>query len=144
MTGTAMPSWLLSLGHVLLRRFVGNKDEPLCDEVFLLDASPTYASIQWPHGKEDTVSASDLAPWPVPSKNKVISITSQSVQRVDKPNAEITVSPHRMQSVEHIEPARQRESETSNDDLNSSSSSLPRRSNRIRRPPDRYGDVVTY
>ena len=67
MTGTAMPSWLLSQGHVLLRRFVRNKDKPLCDEVFLLDASPTYARIQWPNGKEDTVSTSDLAPCPVPS-----------------------------------------------------------------------------
>ena len=141
MTGTAMPSWLLSQGHVLLRRFVRNKDEPLCDEVFLLDASPTYARIQWPNGKEDTVSTSDLAPCPVPSENNVIPTTSQSEQRVDKPNAEITVSPHCLQSVE---PTRQSEPETSNDDLNSSSSSLPRRSNRLRSPPDRYGDVITY
>ena len=94
MTGTGMPSWLLSQGHVLLRRFVRNKDEPLCDDVFLLDASPTYARIQWPNRKEDTVSTSDLAPCPVPSENKVNPTTSQSEQRVDKPNAEITVSPN--------------------------------------------------
>ena len=148
MAGTAMPSWLLSQGHILLRRFVRNKDEPLCDELFLLDASPTYARIQWPNGKEDTVSTSDLAPCPVPSENNVIPTTSQSEQRVDKPNAEITVSPHSIVNsqdcLQSVEPTRQSEPETSNDDLNSSSSSLPRRSNRLRRPPDRYGDVITY
>ena len=77
----------------------------------------------------------------MPSENNVIPTTSQSEQRVDKPNAEITVSLRCLQSVE---PTRQSEPETSNDDLNSSSSSLPRRSNRLQRPPDRYGNVITY
>ena len=33
MFGPALPSWLLSPGTVLLRRFVRNKGEPLCDPV---------------------------------------------------------------------------------------------------------------
>ena len=94
-----------------------------------------------PMEKEDTVSISDLASCPVPSQDKVVPTTSQSEQRVDQPNAEIAVSSYRMQSVE---PTRQSEPEISNDDLNFSSSSLPRRSDRIRRPADQYGDVVTY
>ena len=46
MAGTGMPSWLLREGtKVLLRRFVRDKNEPLCDVVKLLMANPTYARI---------------------------------------------------------------------------------------------------
>ena len=118
------------------------KDTPLYDQTFLLDASSSYSRVKWPNGKEDTVSTSNLAPCPVPSKDKFILIAPQSEQRVDKPNAEITASPHRM-CMQCVEPPRQCKSETSNDNFNSPASFFPRRTKRNRRPPDRYGDVVT-
>jgi len=62
--GRAMPTWLLSEGSVILRRHVRSKSDPLCDEVLLLEANPSYAHIRYPNGREDTVSTSDLAPCP--------------------------------------------------------------------------------
>ena len=38
MTGTSMPTWLLSPKTVLLRRFIRNKNDPQCEQVKLLDA----------------------------------------------------------------------------------------------------------
>jgi len=38
-----------------LRRHVGSKSDPLCDEVLLLEANPSYAHIRYPNGREDTV-----------------------------------------------------------------------------------------
>ena len=34
MTGLSMPSWLMNQGPVLLRRFIRNKGDPLCERVF--------------------------------------------------------------------------------------------------------------
>jgi len=48
----------------LLRRHGRSKSDPLCDEVLLLEANPSYAHTRYPNGREDTVSTSDLAPCP--------------------------------------------------------------------------------
>ena len=62
-TGTSLPTWLLVPGPVLLRRFVRrSKQEPLVDEVQLIEANPQYAFIRYPDGRESTVSIKDLAP----------------------------------------------------------------------------------
>ena len=48
---------------MLLRRFVRHsKQEPLVDEVQLLEANPQYAFIRYANGRESTVSIKDLAP----------------------------------------------------------------------------------
>ena len=61
--GISLPSWLLRPGPVLLRRFVRHgKNDPLVDEVNLIEANPHYALIKYPDGKESTVSLRDLAP----------------------------------------------------------------------------------
>lgn len=50
-------------GPVLLKRHVRNsKFEPLVDEVELIEANPLYAHVQFPGGREDTVSLKHLAP----------------------------------------------------------------------------------
>ena len=52
-------------GPVLLRKFVRtNKNDPLVDQVELLDVNPTYANIRHKDGRETTVSVRDLAPYP--------------------------------------------------------------------------------
>ena len=62
-TGVSLPSWLLEPGKVLLRRFVRrSKQDPLVDEVELLQANPQYAHVRFPNGRETTVSVKDLAP----------------------------------------------------------------------------------
>ena len=64
MLGKSLSSWLLQKGPVFLRQFVRNKDEPLVDEVALLDANPSFAHIRFPDGRESTISISNLAPCP--------------------------------------------------------------------------------
>ena len=62
-TGLSTPSWLATPGPVLLRRHVKpSKYEPLTDEVELIEANPQYAHIRFPDGKEDTVALKHLAP----------------------------------------------------------------------------------
>ena len=62
--GSSIPDWLFEPGPVLLRRFVRDKSEPLCDKVDLIEANPNYALIRYPDGRESTVSVTDLAPFP--------------------------------------------------------------------------------
>ena len=61
-SGSSMPSWLLSQGPVWLKKHIRNKSDPLVEEVQLLDANPKYAHVQYPDGRETTVSLKDLAP----------------------------------------------------------------------------------
>jgi len=50
----------------VLRKFVrnksGNKSEPPCEEVELLEANPTFAYVHFPDGKESSVLIKDLSP----------------------------------------------------------------------------------
>ena len=65
MLGKSLPSWLTSPGTVLLRRFVRQrKSDPLCDEVELVEANPSFAHVRYPDGRETTVALKDLAPCP--------------------------------------------------------------------------------
>lgn len=61
--GTSFPTWLSQPGPVLLKRHVrSSKNEPLVDEVELIHATPSYAKVRFPTGKEATVSLRDIAP----------------------------------------------------------------------------------
>lgn len=63
--GHSLPSWLTSPGPVLLRKFVRtSKSDPLVEEVDLESATPHYAHIRYPDGRQSTVSTKDLAPTP--------------------------------------------------------------------------------
>ena len=62
-SGVSLPSWLSEPGAVLLKRHVRtSKNDPLVDEVELLQANPNYAHIKYPDGRESTVSIKHLAP----------------------------------------------------------------------------------
>ena len=62
-SGVSIPSWLTTPAPVLLKRHVRNsKYDPLVDEVNLLEANRQYAHVQFPDGREDTVSIKHLAP----------------------------------------------------------------------------------
>ena len=59
----SVPSWLTTLGLVLLKHQVRNsKFDPLVDEVELIEANPKYAHVGYPDGREDTVATKFLAP----------------------------------------------------------------------------------
>ena len=77
--GNSLPSWLMAPGPVLLRRFVrANKNEPLVDQVELLDVNPTYANIRHQDGRESTVSVRDLAPYPEGQVNHSITTAEEN------------------------------------------------------------------
>ena len=64
MTGKALPSWLIESDKVYARQHVRNKGEPLGEEVTLLEANPQYALVEYPNGRQTTISIKDLAPLP--------------------------------------------------------------------------------
>ena len=58
-----MPSWLLTPGPVLLKNYYRtSKYQPIVNEVELIDANPHYAKIRHQDGSEANVSIKDLAP----------------------------------------------------------------------------------
>ena len=60
--GYSLPSWLSYSGLVLLRKFVRNsKSDPLVEPVDLITATPHFARVRHPDGREATVSTKDLA-----------------------------------------------------------------------------------
>lgn len=62
-SGKALPSWLVTPGPVLLKRFDRtSKYEPLVEEVDLLESNPEYAVIRHNSGRESTVALQHLAP----------------------------------------------------------------------------------
>ena len=121
--GTSLPSWLSSRQPVLLRRFVRTKGEPLCDQVELVDANPSYACIRYNDGRESTVSTSDLAPLPTPSL--------PSFSPSDLQNLSMGENNYIQQNNEA--------SVGDNDYTTTDEKTIPRRSERISRPPERYG-----
>ena len=63
MLGSLVPTWLHKPGPVLLKRHVrSSKYEPIVDKVELIHATPSYARVRLPGGREATVSLRDVAP----------------------------------------------------------------------------------
>ncbi|XP_069768376.1 uncharacterized protein [Narcine bancroftii] len=138
-SGTTVPAWLTVPGPVLLRRHVRHsKNDPLVDRVTLLHANPHYAYVEFPDGREDTVSVRDLAqdavdpanpptpyaPGPVPQQ-KDQQHPNDSGHPADKTTGELSDG-----AVAPDEPA--------GDTTPATPIPAPRRSRRMVRPPDRY------
>ena len=87
-SGKSLPAWLATPGPILLRKFVKtHKNDDLVEEVQLVEANSTYASIRYADGREGTVSISDLAPCP---KNSQQTISETAQQQTEKPGNEIS------------------------------------------------------
>ena len=113
----SIPSWLLTPGPVLLRKHVQqSKYDPSTVEVELISANPNYAHIRKPNGQEGTVSIRDLAPAPH--------------------NSNFSDSPQ-VESVPEQLPMTT-ESSTSPSQTDSEERPPIRRSQRTRKPPDRF------
>lgn len=62
-SGCTLPSWLTCKGPALLKRQVRHsKNDPLVDEVEIVDTNPEYAHVKLPDGRITTVSLKHLAP----------------------------------------------------------------------------------
>lgn len=124
------PSWLLQPGPVFLKQFVRRtKDDPLVREVELLHSNPSYAYIKHADGRESTVSVNDLAPCP---SNYVPSRSSLSDTNEGENHGNQQLEQSTSQSPEPIE------------DCPEPTETYTRRSQRVRRAPDRYGWWFVY
>lgn len=60
-----MPDWIDKPGPILLKNFTrSSKNDPLVQEVQLLDSNPHYAWVQHGDGRQQTISTRHLARWP--------------------------------------------------------------------------------
>lgn len=149
MTGVSMPSWLLHQGPVYLRKFVRCKGDSLCERAYLIDANPSYAHIRLQDGRESTVSTSDLAPLPEslnvdqdtifsrPDLN-VPAVDVNDVTRDSSLSNDNDNSPSLLPEAENNTNRKSVVSDVSDEVI----PVVPRRSNRIRRPPERYGECA--
>ena len=142
-TGCNMPSWLSTLGQVLLKKHVRkSKYDPLVEEVELIEANPQYAHVRHPNGRETTVSIRHLAPrgddyrefnseQNINTQNFVQNSTTPDVLENDCETADITN--------DNVNENEQIIAETPPNTISDESEVTPilRRSVRIRRPPDR-------
>ena len=128
--GVSLPSWMQP-GPVLLRRFVRtSKNDPLVDEVELTDVNPTYARVRYTDGRESSVSLRDLAPCP-PSSPFEPQLLQEPLPASDElPLAQNSTTPQ--------VPEIQSEADNAEHVLLSKETGL-RRSNRVSKPPARYG-----
>ena len=149
MIGRTLPNWLIQPGPVLLRRFVRNKHNPLVDEVELLDANPSFANVRLRSGNEVTVSVSDLAPCPSNSIQ-----TSEVSENISNPTESFPIEKLPVSDVSKTKTPSLPVQTTLNPSAELSvpkitSSILPvsedvslRRSSRIRKAPDRFGNNI--
>ena len=119
---------MISLGTVLLKKFVRNKSDHLCEEVDLSNANPKSALIRFQDGRETPVSTSDLAP---------------AGRSVDSPDSYESIDDTTADVEPPVPVASPSESSQNSEEidvpLDSVGDSPPalRRSSRKRRPPDR-------
>ena len=149
MVGRTLPNWLIQPGPVLLRRFVRNKHDPLVDEVELLDANPSFANVRLRSGNEVTVSVSDLAPCPSNSIQ-----TSEDSENISNPTESFPIEKSPVSDVSKTKtpslPAQTTlnpSAELSTPKITPSISPVSedvslRRSSRIRKAPDRFGNNI--
>ena len=131
-SGSSLPSWIMTPGPVLLRRFVrANKKEPLVDQVELLDANPTYAHIRHQDGRESTVSVRDLAPYPKVQDSYSAAEVQETPSSPLSPER-VPVATHRA-SPKDTDPQPEAKMEA---DV---ATPLVRKSARVTKAPDRYG-----
>lgn len=102
-SGTALPSWLLTPGPILLRRNArSSKYDPLVDEVELLECHPQYAYVRLPDGKEETVSLHHLSPKPQETPSTTPSTPDKCAQQDEPPSN--NVEPIETYELEQTEP----------------------------------------
>ena len=131
-SGTAIPTWLSSPGPVLLKRHVRHdKNEPLVDEVQLLQANPQYAHVRYSDGRETTVSIRHLAPCGTPTDIPDSNPSPDTGDSIPAPSPE-TISLDPVPTGEQVQP------DPTLDSVGPGSDAPPlRRSERNRRVPDR-------
>lgn len=150
--GQSMPTWLLTPGKVLLKRYVRqSKYDPLVDEVELIEANPNYATVRLQNGSEATVSLRHLAPkgdtalsldnnncTPSPTQSSTDDATPHVIESTDEEASKS--EPPETSEREASSKLEQRSMRVNRDSLQNLD---PRRSNRPRRTPHYLRDYYT-
>lgn len=119
--GQSLPSWLQNDKPAFLKNFVRNKDDAIVTPVQIQETiNPHYARVQFPNGRVDTVSTSDLAPG------------VQPVHSSEPPEEEISNQPEEEDACISEEDACRQEEE--------GAVKLAVRPQRTRKRPNRYSD----
>ena len=132
------------------------------EEVELLEGNPNFSKVRFPNGRESNVSISDIAPCPrVVNKNtdqssvtsppqeqveNSSSVPSESFQdtfRKDEETIPLSGESLQIEKSSSFEPhSLSADVSSGNQSTFTENSSTLRRSGRVRRPPQRYGDNV--
>ena len=137
--GTSIPTWLTKPGPVILKRHVRNsKTDSLVGEVDLLEANSHYAHVRFPDGRETTVATKHLAPM-VESTEDSEEHNSLSIE-TDYSEDQNDPTSSTDSSVTSPTGSNTSTDSTANDKSSPADvNPVPlRRSNRIRRPPNRF------
>ena len=134
-SGSSVPSWLAQPGPVLVKKHVRNKTDPLVDEVELLHANPHYAFVRYPNGRETSVATKHLAPCGggealLPEFEDNTGALEDGILEASPIHSDLPKDTSAL-AEEPAPPASDAESPAV--------PSLPRRSDRVRRPVDRFG-----
>ena len=146
-SGYTLPQWLSSPGKVLVRKFVrSSKSDPLVEPAELIEANPSYSKIRYPNGREGTVSTGDLAKPGLDNDNDMIH-SEQKVEptMIHEGQPEFVLDQDQEERIvpkndfEGFIPSQTIQSPLRNRLQDEVESCKPRRSERIRKAPDRYG-----
>ena len=128
--GTSVPTWLSSPGPVYLKRHIRtSKYDPVVDKVDLLHATPNYAIVRLPNGRETTVLLKDMAPCTSADSNDIVNIDNENEESENvNVNLNDVSNGSNMQneSIEHDDQEKIIEEESPN--INSDVTPTPRRS----------------
>ncbi|XP_064078654.1 uncharacterized protein LOC135196118 [Macrobrachium nipponense] len=137
-TGQSLPTWLIQGGPALLKRHVRySKNDPLVDEVEIVEANPEYAHVKLPDGRVTTVSLRHLAP--MASDNRESTDAGVPVSQSEVPE-ELSVAnaPQEIaRGLSHVDIASQHDTLQESRTVPQQVASPPplRRSERVRQPP---------
>ena len=153
--GVSLPTWLSKSGPVLLKRHVRrSKHDPLVDQVELIHATPSYAKVRFPSGREATVSLRDVAPVPRCESDVDTADELNNCQNdIVPPQIEMDISSGSSPASESSSNLNTSSSDTQEhaemlptveNSAVESQDSAPRRSTRDRNVPTRYGVQYTH
>ena len=136
MTGKALPSWLIEADRVYAKRHVRTKGDPLGEEVTLLDVNSQYAFVEYPNGRQTTLSIKDLAPLPPENESERENLTENNDMEIEQSQQNQFDQSNQLDKSE--EPNSTGEDFTLTDNTENQWKTVSRNSNRKRTKPNRY------
>ena len=137
-SGNSVPTWLMTPGTVLMKRHVRNsKYDPLVEEVELIESNPEYAYVRYPDGRESTVSLRHLAPCEQPTLNQSNIPLNDNVEHREPVSEPAEAPASQCENIQEHIPTQEPQNEPAVEKLQPEPEQVLRRSERVRRPPDK-------